>query len=104
MKQTKSALHKIVAEVVRSAPEQEAPLLAWPAICGTKIAARTRVLGLSRGVLRVQVPDRTWRSQLNDLKNEYLAAFNAVLKKPVKEIQFLLPGENPDVTAGKKKS
>ena len=85
---TASALEKIVGNRVRRAPD--APLLAWPLACGSTVAARTRALEFSRGVLRVEVPDAGWRAELQHLAPRYLAVINRYAAVPVSRVEFVL--------------
>ena len=55
MEQAGSGLEKIVAQSLRLAPRAEAPLMAWPVVCGSAVAERTRALSFEDGVLRVEV-------------------------------------------------
>jgi len=91
MQRASGELNKLLADLLRRAPAGEAPLLAWPVVCGSGVAARTRALSFSERVLRVEVPDRTWRAQLADLVARYLAAMNSVVPEPVEKIIFVLP-------------
>ena len=50
-------LEKIVAQSLRQAPPARAPLMAWPVVCGSVVAERTRALSFLDGVLRVAVAD-----------------------------------------------
>ena len=69
-------VEKIIAGSLRKAPASEAPLLAWPVVCGSAVAARTRALEFSHGVLRVEVPDAAWRAELQHLAPRYIAIAN----------------------------
>jgi hypothetical protein len=82
------ALERIVGNRVRRAPD--APLLAWPLACGSTVAARTRALEFSRGVLRVEVPDAGWRAELQHLAPRYLAVINRYAAVPVSRVEFVL--------------
>jgi len=93
MQHGRTALQKIMGELLDGAPANEAPFLAWPLVCGPGVAKRTRVLGFRAGVLRVEVPDMAWRNQLNSLLPKYLDALNQTITAQVKHILFLLPGE-----------
>ena len=42
MEQAGAGLEKIVAQSLRQAPPAEAPLLAWPVVCGSAVAERTQ--------------------------------------------------------------
>jgi hypothetical protein len=86
-------LQKIVARSLQKMPSTEAPVLAWPLVCGTAVADKTQALDFVDGVLCVQVPDATWRSQLLGLAPQYVAAVNQFVNHSVKRIAFLLPHE-----------
>lgn len=93
MERASAGLHKIVSDVLRRAPEAgQAPLLAWPLACGSAVAERTRALACSQGVLRVEVPDASWRTELEALTPAYLAAINRYLEERVKGIEFVISG------------
>ena len=94
MQHGRTALQKILGELLENAPASEAPVLAWPLVCGSGVAKRTRVLGFRGGVLRIEVPDVAWKNQLSSLAPKYLEAFSQTIDAPVKHILFLLPGEN----------
>ncbi|MBV9341034.1 MAG: DUF721 domain-containing protein [Acidobacteria bacterium] len=66
------ALERIVSSSLRRAPASQVPLLAWPLVCGSAVANRTRALGFTNGVLRVEVPDAGWRRELERLVPHYL--------------------------------
>ena len=81
---------EIMAGLLRATPTNEAPVIAWPAICGTGVAARTRALRFSGGVLFVETPDKTWQAQLLQLESGYLRGFATLLGKDrVKKIEFV---------------
>lgn len=86
-------LEKVVVTSLRRASKAEAPLLAWPLACGSRVAERTRALDFSDGVLRVQVPDSAWRTQLVSLAPHYVAAMNRYAAQPVRRIEFVVPAE-----------
>ncbi len=94
MEHAGAELAKIMGELVRHAPPEEAPLLAWPAVCGTLVAGRTRALSFRAGVLRVEVPDATWRAQLSDLEPQYRSQCARLLgRAAIERIEFVLPPE-----------
>lgn len=103
MQPAASGLDKVVARSLRKAPAGEAPLLAWPVACGSAVAARTRAIEFTDGVLRVQVPDAGWRRELQALAPRYLAAINRYLKDAVTEVEFVVAGRKQaaQVTDGK---
>ena len=83
------ALEKIVIGGLRRAPASDIPLLAWPLACGSAVAARTRALEFTRGILRVEVPDAGWRAELQHLAPRYLAVINRYSTAAVNKIEFL---------------
>ena len=91
MQRAGTGLTKIMGELLRRAPKHEAPPLAWPLVCGTKVAGRTRPVSFSRGVLVVEVPDKTWRTELTGLAPHYVQEFAKVLGTGVVEtIEFVV--------------
>ena len=96
MEPVSSALEKIVVQSLRQAPPAQAPLMAWPVVCGSAVAERTLALGFDKGVLRVSVPDMGWRSELQALAPRYLAAINRYTVEAVCRIEFVVSRpENP---------
>ena len=83
------AMEKILVGSLRKAPSAEAVLLAWPLACGSVVAGRTRALEFSRGVLRVEVPDSAWRSELQHLAPRYVAVLNRYTKG-VGRVEFVV--------------
>ncbi len=90
MEQAGSELERIVAQSLRQAPPAEAPLMAWPVVCGSAVAERTRAMNFEDGVLRVAVPDMGWRSELQMLAPRYLAAINRYTVETVRRIDFVV--------------
>jgi hypothetical protein len=86
-------LQKILARSLGHMPSAEAPVLAWPLVCGTAVADKTEALEFADGVLCVRVPDASWRTQLLGLAPQYLAAVNKFVNHSVKRIAFVLPQE-----------
>lgn len=89
-----AGLEKIVANSLRRARDGEGPVLAWPVACGSAVAARTRALEFSQGVLRVEVPDQGWRKELQNFAPQYLAVMNRYVAESVKRIEFVVPSTN----------
>ena len=83
-------LEKIVAQSLRQAAPGQAPLMAWPVVCGSAVAERTRALGFQDGVLLVAVADLGWKSELQVLGPRYLAAINRYTPEPVRRIEFVV--------------
>lgn len=86
------ALEKIVAGGLRRVQGGQGPIVAWPLVCGSAVAQRTRALDFSDGVLKVEVPDAGWRNELRMLASQYLALMNGYLSNPVKRIDFVVAG------------
>ena len=89
MEHIRPSLEKIMSDALRRAPASEAPLLAWPVVAGATVAERTRALDFRSGVLRIEVPDTTWRQELVSLAPRYVVALNRV-SEGVQRIEFVL--------------
>ena len=85
-----SDLEKIVARSLRQLPPEQAPLMAWPVVCGSSVAERTRALSFADGVLRVAVADPGWKSELQSLAPRYLASINRYTVEAVRRIDFVV--------------
>lgn len=92
MQRAGEELERIVAQSLRQAPAGKAPLLAWSIVCGSAVAERTRALSFADGVLRVEVADAGWKSELQTLTPRYLAAINRYTTAPVNGIEFVVAG------------
>jgi len=90
MEHVGSGLEKIVASSLRRAPAGEGPVLAWPLACGHAVSKRTRALDFAQGILRVEVPDVGWRSELRSLAPQYVAVINRYVGEAVKRIEFVI--------------
>ena len=92
MEHGRGDLHRLFAETLKNASAEQAPLLAWPLVCGPGVANRTRPMDFVGGVLRIQVPDKEWKAQLESLTGDYLRAFGTLVeKKKVERIEFVVP-------------
>lgn len=85
-----SDLEKIVARSLRQVPVGQGPLLAWPVVCGSAVAERTRAVAFADGVLRVGVADTDWISALVSLAPRYLAIINRYTAEAVRKIEFVV--------------
>jgi len=85
-------LESIVTKALHLAPPQESPLLAWPVVCGSVVAERTRAVVFSDGILRVEVADLGWRQELSSLAPRYVAAINRYAAVQVRRIEFIVKG------------
>ena len=90
VEQAGSGLEKLVAQSLRHAPPADAPLLAWPVVCGSAVAERTRALSFEDGVLRVEVADAGWKSELQALAPRYVATINKYTREIVRKIEFVI--------------
>ncbi len=64
--------------------------MAWPLVCGSAVAERSRALSFADGVLRVEVADAGWKSELQSLAPRYLAAINRYTPEKVQRIEFVV--------------
>ena len=83
-------LEKIVMQALRHVPPSQAPLLAWPVVCGSAVAERTRAVNFESGILRVEVADAGWRTELQGLAPKYLVAMNRYTTEVVQRIEFVI--------------
>lgn len=90
LEQAGVGLEKIVAGSLRRVPQGEAPLLAWPLVCGSVVAERTRALEFANAVLRVEVPDAGWKREMQALAPRYLAVLNRYAGQKVERIDFVI--------------
>lgn len=95
MEQAGTGLDGIVAKSLRQLPAAETPLIAWPIVCGSAVSERTRATEFRDGVLTVEVADAGWKSELQRLAAQYLAAINRYTTEAVRRIEFVVvPSEN----------
>jgi hypothetical protein len=75
---------------LRHVPPGDAPLLAWPLVCGSVVAGRTQAVEFSDSVLRVEVPDAGWKREMQSLAPRYLATLNRYAGQRVERIEFVI--------------
>lgn len=85
-----AGLEKIVARSLRLLPPAEAPLFAWPIVCGSAVAERSRAVSFSEGTLRIEVADAGWKRELQALTPRYLAGINRYLGQHVQRLEFVV--------------
>jgi hypothetical protein len=85
-----AGLEKIIIGSLKHAAPADAPLLAWPLVCGSKVAERTRAVEFAGAVLRVEVPDAGWRRELQTLAPRYLATLNRYASRHIERIEFVI--------------
>ena len=90
MEPASAGLEKIVMSSLRRVPQSEAPLLAWPLVCGSVVAERTRAVVFTDAVLRVEVPDAGWKREMQSLAPRYVAQLNRYAGQKVERIEFLI--------------
>ena len=90
MEHASHGLEKLVAGSLRHRPQAETPLLAWPLVCGSAVAERTRAVHFAAGVLSVEVTDQGWKRELQALIPRYLAALSRYTGQIVKQIEFVI--------------
>src|SRR5574338_1320184 len=73
---------KLLAKSARAAMSRdELATAAWPAAAGRKIADRTRVVGLVRDRLVIEVDDVMWQRNLHSLRVQILSNFRNLLEE-----------------------
>lgn len=90
MENARGTLQKIVMNAVRRVPAEQAPIVAWPFACGRAVAEKTRPLDFKEGVLRIEVPDFRWRSQLVDMARQYVGMLREYSGQDVRRIDFVV--------------
>src|ERR1700712_2591346 len=90
LERTATRLETIVARALHLAKPQESPILAWPVVCGSAVAERTRAIAFADGTLHVEVADPGWRQELMSLAPRYVAAINRYAALPVRRIEFVV--------------
>ena len=93
MELASAGLEKVIVDSLRRAPPAEAPLIAWPLVCGSAVAERTRAVGFASGVLRVEVSDAGWQRELRALAPRYVATINRYVAQRVERLDFVLRAE-----------
>ena len=95
MEPARAGFQKIVAEILRRAPPEDAAGIAWQIACGRAVAEKTEVVELLEGVLRVRVPDDTWGANLAGFVPRYLELLNTMLSTKVEKIEFVVLQKTP---------
>jgi predicted nucleic acid-binding Zn ribbon protein len=90
MEPVRTGLRQLMSELLRARPAEEAVLLAWPLVCGKEVAARSQAIAFADGTLAVEVPDTTWRNQLQSFAPRYLSEFEGLLGPVVRSVEFKL--------------
>lgn len=88
MEPVRSGLRHIMSDFLKTQPQEEAAVLAWPVVCGSEVASRTRAVSFSDGRLTIEVPDANWRNQLAAFTARYISSLDELLPAVVKEVRF----------------
>ncbi|MDP9158919.1 MAG: DUF721 domain-containing protein [Acidobacteriota bacterium] len=99
MEAAAAGLERVMAGSLRSSPKGHGPVLAWPLACGQEVAKRTQALSFEQNILRVEVPDASWRSELRSLAPQYLAVINRYVAESVRRIEFEIVGDKKPAEA-----
>jgi hypothetical protein len=89
MEDIASGLQQIKATLLRTCDPKEAPALAWPMVCGSRVAEKTQVAAFENASMTIVVPDKGWRSELADLAPRYLAALNRISPLKIESLVFI---------------
>ncbi|MBV8207374.1 MAG: DUF721 domain-containing protein [Acidobacteria bacterium] len=91
LESARGTLLRIAGELARNAGEENAPAVVWPLVCGAAVGERTRVLGCNNGILRIAVPDATWRLELVNFAPRYVASLAQLLPAAaIKRVEFVV--------------
>ena len=91
MESIRSGLRHIMSDFLQKQPQDEAPMLVWPVVCGAEVASRTKAVGFGEGRLTVEVPDANWRNQLAAFTPRYLSSLNELLgSQMVSDLRFVV--------------
>lgn len=90
MQHAANGLEEVVQHSLRNVSQSEAPLLAWPLVCGSAVADRTRAVSFANSILRVEVPDAGWKRELENLCGRYLVGLNRYTNAKVSRIELVV--------------
>ncbi len=85
-----TSLQKIASDLLRSAPPEEAPLLAWPMACGSSVAERTHAVSFADGILTIAAPDQPWCTQLKSFSDSYLQTLTRICPTKISQLRFII--------------
>ncbi len=73
--------HDLALRLFGTKPEHALALMraAWPAAVGAELARRTEVVAFERGVLRIRVPDGSWRANLFRMRGEIIGRLRKIV-------------------------
>ena len=102
MERARNALASLAVTILKTAPKDEAVVLAWPLVCGGAVAERTQAAEFAAGILTVVVPDKAWQSELRGFERQYLASLKSLVPVEVGKIRFVVAGDRREVEAAGK--
>lgn len=92
----RNTLQKIVADALNRLPAEQVPLAAWEFAAGKAVAEKTRALRFADGVLTVEVPDATWRGQLQSMAPHFLSMLNQYSGQRIERLELVVSGRKAD--------
>ena len=93
MQSTRESLHVLAARLLKDVTPEEAVVLAWPLVCGSAVAQRTEALSFENLTLRVRVPDRSWKSQLEAFSARYVEKLSRLTGASITRIAYEIQSE-----------
>jgi predicted nucleic acid-binding Zn ribbon protein len=90
MEHIRETLMRIAGRILGSLPEEQVPVEAWGFVAGPGVAANTRALRFSDGILFVAVPDASWQAQMREMAPQFLALLNRFTPQPVSRLEFVV--------------
>jgi len=88
MEAMRDLLKNSLGQSLNSLSDDDKLVAAWPVACGKTMAERATVIGYDRGVLRVQVENRTWLQQLMSMREQLAGEMARIAGVSVSEIHF----------------
>ena len=88
MEAMRDLLKNSLGQSLNSLSDDDKLAAAWPVACGKTMAERAMVIGYDRGVLRVQVENRTWLQQLMSMREQLAGEMARIAGVRVSEIHF----------------
>ena len=88
MEALRDLLRSTLSTVLNTHTEEDKVRAAWPVVCGSAIAQRTRVTGYAPGRLEVAVPDGAWLRQMGSLREKLLREMTPVCGVLLTDILF----------------
>jgi hypothetical protein len=88
MEAMRDLLKNSLGQSLNSLSDDDKLAAAWPVACGKTMAERATVIGYDRGVLRVQVENRTWLQQLISMREQLAGEMARIAGVNVSEIHF----------------